>query len=36
MVIVETNNMFLGYEGLKKVTDFYTKNIKLELNTKKY
>lgn len=36
MIIVDKNNMFLGYEGLKKVTDFFAKNSKLELFTKKY
>ena len=36
MIIVGKNNLFLGYEGLKKVTDFFNKNSKLELVSKKY
>lgn len=35
MLIIDKNYLFLGYDGLKKVTEFFTKNSKLELATKK-
>lgn len=36
MLIVTKNNLFLGLDGIKKLTEFYSRNIKQELATKKY
>lgn len=36
MLIVTRNNLFLGYDGLKKVTEFYGRHARFELPTKKY
>jgi len=35
-VIVDRTDMFIGYDALKKLTDFFQKYSKLDLATKKY
>jgi hypothetical protein len=36
MLIVTKNNLFIGLDGMKKLTEFYGRNFKHELSTKKY
>ncbi|CAD8052016.1 unnamed protein product [Paramecium sonneborni] len=36
LVIVQRNELFLGYEAIKKLSEFYATNYKQEITTKKY
>ncbi|CAD8048683.1 unnamed protein product [Paramecium sonneborni] len=36
LVIVQRNELFLGYEAIKKLAEFYANNYKQEITTRKY
>ncbi|KAM3137836.1 hypothetical protein pb186bvf_010079 [Paramecium bursaria] len=36
IVIVNQKNLFLGYESTKKLSEFFSKNYKLDITTRKY